>query len=174
MGLNGKWSTFLPVLLACKTADSLGLLNRSRRLLFQSVELKNAAKLKAAQFSISVTDLQDFFVASQLTAHSVVVLQIQLAHHTIHVLGVRQSLLQFLHSFPPFIGITLHVELGKAPLHHILHSQLLHSQQIQYHGVGQSETRLQLRWFALTKTRFWNNSALQAACILAHLPANKS
>lgn len=48
-----------------------------------------------------------------------------------------------------FVDVLLLVELGEAPLHHVLHPQLLHPQQVQDHRVGQAELRLQLGGLSL-------------------------
>lgn len=49
---------------------------------------------------------------------------------------LRQSLLVLCHVF-------LVVELREAPFHHVLHPELLHAEQIQDHGVCETEPGLQ-------------------------------
>lgn len=53
------------------------------------------------------------------------------------------------YSFLSFCYLSVPVVLGEAPPHHVSHTQSLHPQQVEDHGVGESELGLQDGGFTL-------------------------
>lgn len=52
--------------------------------------------------------------------------------------------------------------LGKAPPHHVRDTQGFHPQQVEDHGVGESELGMQDGWFPLRNKKTESNEDIQA------------
>lgn len=68
-----------------------------------------------------------------------VLLQVHRAEVALYWTDLRDLFVELVDGDLVFADILLVVELGETPLHHVLHPQLFHTQQIQDHGVSQPE-----------------------------------
>ena len=88
-----------------------------------------------------------------LLARLVVALKVHRAKVALNVLDLCDANFQVLHSLPMAAHVSLGMELGETATDHVLHTKLFHSQQVEDHGVGQTELRLQLRGSALKELK---------------------
>ena len=83
--------------------------------------------------------LQSLLQLLILLASLVVTLQVDTANVTLNVLDLGHANFEALHSLSMASHISLGMELGETATDHVLHTQLFHSQQVEDHGVGQTE-----------------------------------
>ena len=102
---------------------------------------------------MEVTHLQLPLQLLILLACLVVALKVHRAKVTLNVLDLCNATLQVFHGLPMAAHVALGVELGETATDHVLHTKLFHSQQVEDHGVGQTELRLQLCGSALKELK---------------------